>query len=99
MRNIHITKSGVQLKLMAIALVIFLVSGCKDDFTSPATPSGSTIATVIAAENNYSILTAALAKTNQTGSLNNNTSGLFTLFAPTDSAFLVYFQTKLSKPA
>ena len=73
--------------------VTFVLGSCSDDFTAPDSPSGTTIATAVAASDNFNILTAALTKTGQVNSLNNNNSGPFTLFAPDDAAFITYFKT------
>lgn len=94
-------KINSPLKFIAASVltIALALAGCKDDFVPPAPPSGTTILEVITANADLNITLAALNKTNQAASLDNNNSGKFTVWAPTDSAFLVYFQTKLSKPA
>jgi uncharacterized surface protein with fasciclin (FAS1) repeats len=100
MKNINptiIRNNGIVIS--AVILVAFLLVGCKDNFTPPASPTGPTISSGVSANSNLSVLAAALTRTSQGLSLSNNNSGTFTLFAPSDSAFLVYFQGKLGKPA
>jgi uncharacterized surface protein with fasciclin (FAS1) repeats len=81
--------------IAAVAVVAMVVTGCKDDFTSPANPDGISVTSVVSGDADLTILTAALAKTNQSNNLGNINSGTFTLFAPTDSAFVAYFQGRL----
>lgn len=77
-----------------LALVFcFVVSSCSDDFESPATPQGSTIAAIASDSEDFNILIAALTKTGLATTLNNNNSGQFTVFAPNDVAFLAFLQS------
>ena len=69
-----------------------MLSNCSDDFTSPDSPEGTPISAVVAASDNFNILTASLNKTGQVNSLNNNNSGSTTVFAPDDAAFFTYFK-------
>ncbi len=92
-------KSQIKFRMLLAIAVGLPFSGCKDDFTPPAAPAGSTIVSVVAANTELTIFLGALQKTNQAASLDNNNSGRFTVFAPSDSAFVAYFQTRLNKPA
>ncbi|HEY9045904.1 MAG TPA: fasciclin domain-containing protein [Ohtaekwangia sp.] len=83
--------------LVAASLSSVVLTACNDDFTLPATPSGSTITALATDDSNFDVLTAALVKTGLATSLDNNNSGQFTLFAPTDDAFVTYFKSALGK--
>lgn len=72
---------------------LFLVMGCAEDFKSVTTPSGSSIAAVATANSDLNIFVAALTKTGLANTFSNNNSGAFTVFAPTDAAFIVYFNS------
>lgn len=80
-------------KILVISTMVLMLSNCSDDFTAPDSPEGSTIATLAAASDNFNIITAALNKTGQVNSLNNNNSGFTTVFAPDDAAFFTYFKS------
>lgn len=72
---------------------LFLAAACSDNFNQVALPSGKTIA-VLATENaDLNILVAALTKTGLASTFDNNNSGAFTIFAPTDAAFVAYFNS------
>ncbi len=72
---------------------LLVVAGCADNFNQVAVPSGKTIA-VLATENaDLNILVAALTKTGLASTFDNNNSGAFTVFAPTDAAFVAYFNS------
>lgn len=79
----------------AAALItgLFFVSSCSDNFKEAAVPTGSTIVKLADANPDLDILTAALTKTGLATSLANVNSGSFTVFAPTDAAFVAYFNT------
>jgi uncharacterized surface protein with fasciclin (FAS1) repeats len=75
--------------------VVFIASSCLKDFTEP-TPADSalkTITQVAVGNDNFTILVAALKKTNLASFLDNNNAGNFTVFAPTDAAFIAYFNS------
>lgn len=72
---------------------ILLVAGCAEDFKEVPLPTGNTIAQVAAGSNDFNILVAALTKTGLVSSFANNNSGTFTVFAPTDAAFVAYFNS------
>ncbi len=79
-------------KVFMVSTVVLVLAGCKDDFTAPPAPSGTPLATVASTNDNFNILTAALKKTALYNSLNNNNSGYFTVFSPSDAAFITYFK-------
>jgi uncharacterized surface protein with fasciclin (FAS1) repeats len=79
-------------KIILFTAFLGLTTACTDDFKSPATPSGQTIAQVATANDSFDILVAAATKTGLAASLNNNNAGEFTVFAPTDDAFVTYFR-------
>lgn len=72
---------------------LLMAAGCADNFNQVAPPAGKTIA-VLATENaDLNILVAALTKTGLASTFDNNNSGAFTVFAPTDAAFVAYFNS------
>lgn len=83
--------------------MVFFVAGflisCEDTFTEPESVTGTPISNLADQNADLDILTAALVKTNLANSFNNNNSGKFTVFAPTDAAFIAYFQARLANAA
>jgi uncharacterized surface protein with fasciclin (FAS1) repeats len=91
-----LTKNNKLRKFTAVTLitfVMFCMAGCLEDFVEVESPTGSTIVTIASASDNFNILTAALIKAGLSNGLNNNNSGQFTVFAPSDIAFVNYFNT------
>lgn len=72
---------------------LFLAAACSDNFNQVALPSGKTIATLATENADLNILVAALTKTGLASTFANNNSGVFTVFAPTDAAFVAYFNS------
>lgn len=91
MKNINTLR-----KILVISTCALMLSNCSDDFTAPDSPEGTPISAIAAASDNFNILTAALNKTGQVNSLNNNNSGLTTVFAPDDAAFYTYFKAAVA---
>ncbi|HVZ56395.1 MAG TPA: fasciclin domain-containing protein [Chitinophagaceae bacterium] len=87
LRTIHnVTRKS----LWGLGLLIVLAS-CNKDLPEPEpivppTPSGSSIADIVAGDPNYSILKAAITRANLTTLLSDK-SKVFTLFAPDNAAF------------
>jgi transforming growth factor-beta-induced protein len=79
------------LKGMMAALVL-TVFNCSDDFESPALPAGNTVVDIVSANNDLDLMEAALKATGLEATLDNTNSGAFTVFAPSDAAFLTYLQ-------
>lgn len=75
-----------------------LLPGCAE-FDQPEPLSGPTLLEVASQHPDLNILFAAWRKTGLSASFNNINSGQFTVFAPHDSAFVVFFRTQLSQPA
>lgn len=75
------------IKFAFTALLIFTAISCSDDDDTTTTPpvSDETIADIVADNENYSSLLAALQKTGLDATLNG--SGTFTVFAPNNDAF------------
>lgn len=90
MKKVMTTKKIIALCLLVIALVTF--TKCAEEFVSPPIITGITLVDLAAADTTLQIFTAALEKTGIGISLDNINSGQHTVFAPTDSAFRVYFQ-------
>jgi len=85
----NIIRHSLRATIVGAALV--MVSACADEFNEPepAAP-GQTIAQLADGNENLDLLTAALVKTGLAASFANNNSGNFTVFAPTDAAFITY---------
>lgn len=92
MRKINIISS-------VLTGVLVVLASCTDDFKEVPTASGNTIVQVASGNNNFNILAAALTKTGLVNTLNNNNSGSFTVFAPSDDAFVTYWRAVRANPA
>jgi serralysin len=90
--KIQSTGTKVSHWIMVTFFSMFAI-GCSDDFESPTTPSGSTIAAIASGSGDFNILVASLAQTGLASTLDNNNSGEFTVFAPNDAAFLTFLQS------
>lgn len=75
-----------------------LLPGCAE-FDQPEPLSGPTLLQVASQHPDLNILFAAWRKTGLATSFNNINSGQFTVFAPHDSAFVVFFRATLNQPA
>lgn len=71
----------------------FVFVQCADEFNQPAPAAGQTIVDIASGSSDFNILTATLTRLGLAASLDNNNSGVFTVFAPTDAAFVTYFNT------
>jgi uncharacterized surface protein with fasciclin (FAS1) repeats len=71
---------------------LFLITSCAEEFKEVPPVTGSTIASIASTNSDLNILVAALTKTGLANTFANNNSGAFTVFAPTDAAFVSYFQ-------
>ena len=81
----------IQLSIFLSGLL--LAASCAEEFKEVAPPAGSTIVQIASGSADFNILTAALVKTGLDKTFNNNNSGAFTVFAPTDAAFVAYFNS------
>lgn len=75
------------------ATAVLVLAGCTDNFKEVPSATGQTIAQIASANDNFNILTALVTKTGLVASLGNNNSGSYTVFAPTDAAFVTYLNT------
>lgn len=71
--------------LILLALSSFLIVSCSDEDTTPTEPEGKSITTLASENSDLSTLVAALKLAGLDGTL--NTSGTYTVFAPTNAAF------------
>lgn len=85
-----------KIKISAALLTFFLAMGCASDFKEVPSPTGQTIAQIASANDNFNILTALVTKTGLVSNLGNNNSGVYTVFAPTDAAFVNYFKVAVA---
>ncbi|MCK6616457.1 MAG: fasciclin domain-containing protein [Cyclobacteriaceae bacterium] len=81
-----------------VVVSLAFVAGCSE-FEQPEPASGPTIVEVASTHPDLNILFAALKRTGLASSYNNVNSGNFTVFAPHDSAFTVFFRAQLNQPA
>ncbi len=87
MKRINIIQLGIFLSGLLLA------TSCAEEFKAVPPPTGSTIVQIASTNADFNILTAALVKTGLDKTFNNNNSGAFTVFAPTDAAFVAYFNS------
>lgn len=85
MKNLNITR-----RMLLVGVFALTLGSCKDDFTSPTGLTGKTIAATMAADPNFTLWNAVLNRVGLYASLNNNNSGLYTIFAPSDPAMTTY---------
>lgn len=79
----------IKIKLIALAALIAFVSiSCNNDDDDNSSQQPQTIVTIAKANPNLSSLVAALEKAELAGTL--NTSGSYTVFAPTNTAFTAF---------
>lgn len=85
--SMKVNSQHLRFLLVAIGLAASGLSSCKKDVenTSPITIPTPTLVDVVSGAPNYTILRAAIQKTNLTGLLSSNSQ--FTLLAPNDAAF------------
>lgn len=88
MKNLNITR-----RILLVGVFALTLGSCKDDFTSPTGLTGKTIAATMAADPNFTLWNAVLNRVGLYASLNNNNSGLYTIFAPSDPAMTTYLAT------
>ena len=84
------------LKSLVLGLIIgvgIFFTGCSDNFTAPAAPSGNTISDVATAQDSLSAFVAALNKTGLYANFDNVNGGQFTVFAPSNFSFVKYFRS------
>ncbi|MDL5050898.1 fasciclin domain-containing protein [Oscillatoria amoena NRMC-F 0135] len=94
-------KRNTRIYTLVTALIIAglaIIAGCSE-FEQPEPASGPTIVQVASTHPDLNILFAALKKTGLSSSYNNVNSGSFTVFAPHDSAFTVFFRGALGQPS
>lgn len=83
--------------LVALTVTCLLLAACKDNFTNPTSPTGSTITTVASTTDSLKVFYAALNKIGDASTFSNVNSGQFTVFAPSNYAFIKYLRS-LSVP-
>jgi transforming growth factor-beta-induced protein len=70
---------------------LLLITSCAEEFKQVPSATGNSITAVASTNTDLNILVAALTKTGLANTFANNNSGAFTVFAPTDAAFVAYF--------
>jgi uncharacterized surface protein with fasciclin (FAS1) repeats len=83
--------------LLSLSLLVFtillLVQSCKNESPAPILTEGKTIAASASESSDFNVLSLIITKIGYANFLNNNSGGVYTVFAPTDEAFLRYFKT------
>lgn len=77
-------------RILLVGMLALTLGSCQDDFTTPTGSAGKTIAATMAADANFTLWTAITQRVGMYASLNNNNSGLVTIFAPSDPALTAY---------
>ena len=77
----------------AIVGAAILISGCSDNFTAPAPATGTTLSDVVADQDSLKAFLAALNKIGLYQNFDNLNSGQFTVFAPSNYAFVKYLRS------
>jgi uncharacterized surface protein with fasciclin (FAS1) repeats len=85
----HIKSASVAL----LVSTVLLLAGCASDFTSPASPSGTTLVGVANTNDSLKAFVAALTKTGLASNFDNVNGGQYTVFAPTNYAFVKYLRS------
>ncbi|MBN8578911.1 MAG: fasciclin domain-containing protein [Cytophagales bacterium] len=86
-------KNKLSHKIIALLMLALAAASCANKFEPDPLPVGQTLVQVADANASFDILTAALTKTGLANSLGNPNSGTFTVFAPTDDAFITYWNS------
>ena len=79
-------------RIIAVTGSVIFLGGCKDNFTSPISSSGTTITQVATGQDSLVAFVAALNKTGLNSNFNNVNGGLFTVFASSNYAFVQYLR-------
>jgi transforming growth factor-beta-induced protein len=77
----------------AFVAVLVGLAGCASDFTSPTSPAGTTITEVAVANDSLKAFVAALTKAGLAANFGNINGGQYTVFAPSNYAFVKYLRT------
>lgn len=85
MKKLNITR-----RILLVGVLALTLGSCQDDFTTPSTPVGNSIAAAMAADANFTLWTAVSQRLGIYSSLNNPNSGPYTIFAPSDPAMTTY---------
>lgn len=80
-------------RMLLVGVLALTLGSCKDDFPEAPGLAGKTIAATMAADANFTLWTAVTQRVGIYPSLNNNNSGVVTIFAPSDPAMTVYLAT------
>jgi len=76
--------------MLLVGVLALTFGSCGDDFTAPPGLSGKTIAATMAADPNFTLWTAVIQRVGIYPSLNNNNSGIVTIFGPSDPALTAF---------
>lgn len=77
-------------RILLVGVMALMLGSCQDEFKSPGGLTGNSIATVMAADPNFTLWTAVTRRVGIYNSLNDPNSGLVTIFAPSDPALTAF---------
>ncbi|TWO32502.1 fasciclin domain-containing protein [Seonamhaeicola sediminis] len=90
--NVYLTNAGGSVSLngttTVVATDIIGSNGVVHVIDRTLIPPTQTIAEIVSSSSNFTLLTAALLKANLVGAFDEATDGPYTVFAPTDAAFI-----------
>lgn len=90
--NVYLTNAGGSVSLngttTVVATDIIGSNGVVHVIDRTLIPPTQTIAEIVSSSSNFTLLTAALVKANLVGAFDEATDGPYTVFAPTDAAFI-----------
>lgn len=85
MKQLNMTR-----RILLVGVLALTLGSCQDEFKSPGGLTGNSIATVMAADANFTLWTAITRRVGIYNSLNDPNSGVVTIFAPSDPALTAY---------
>jgi transforming growth factor-beta-induced protein len=86
-------KISFNIQTVLFLACFLIVTSCAQEFKQVDLATGKTITQTASESSDFNILVAALTKTGLSNSFANNNAGAFTVFAPTDDAFVAYFNS------
>jgi transforming growth factor-beta-induced protein len=92
MNTINKNLSKISRIAATVSIALFL-AGCSDNFSSPSAPTGNSVLAVASAQDSLKAFVAALNKTGLNSNFDNVNGGVFTIFGPSNFAFVQYFRS------
>lgn len=76
----------------AVMLTVGMLASCTDNFTNPSAPTGTSLTSVVSTTDSLKVYNAVLNKIGEAAAFNTVNSGQFTIFAPSNYAFVKYLR-------